>query len=351
MNDAGKTIFLPVNPITGAVDTSNHLGPKSACSTLQDAGHLLHLHRPATTSRRRASAWTCSGARMCSSTCSGAAASSAGGINGRPTTLAQIQDYKPEHLDSTELGVKTAALTIACAWNNACSTTSTRTSRCCLTEGAPSLSRTRPRPPSTASSRTSRRRSPSTGAVQGSLGYVPQRVQRLARLPGDYTWRKLQDAPEWTANSPAPMSGTCASGAGMRFTANVAFQSWMFLDAREQPGAARAVAHAAGCRVSSTWRRAASWDLGVEGKNLTDQRVLDFRLQRAGVLRLRGRHLQPAAPLLADVPLPAEVREAATWARSSRLRILPLGVFRQLLEQHDAAWVSCSRRAAPDRNR
>jgi iron complex outermembrane receptor protein len=37
-NDAGKTIFLPVNPITGVVDTSDVTPPNSHCSPLQQQG-------------------------------------------------------------------------------------------------------------------------------------------------------------------------------------------------------------------------------------------------------------------------------------------------------------------------
>src|SRR5580700_6066421 len=37
-NDVGTTIFLPVNPITGVVNTSNTSVPSPACSSLQDVG-------------------------------------------------------------------------------------------------------------------------------------------------------------------------------------------------------------------------------------------------------------------------------------------------------------------------
>ena len=39
-----------------------------------------------------------------------------GGVNGRPVSVAEIEDYKPEHLDSTELGLKTMpSSTTGCA--------------------------------------------------------------------------------------------------------------------------------------------------------------------------------------------------------------------------------------------
>src|SRR5580698_3552748 len=40
-NDAGTTIFLPVDPITGVVDTSNTSVPAKDCSSLQDVGRYF----------------------------------------------------------------------------------------------------------------------------------------------------------------------------------------------------------------------------------------------------------------------------------------------------------------------
>ena len=43
INDAGKTIFLPVNPITGATDTSNTAVPEPGVQQPAERGHVLHL--------------------------------------------------------------------------------------------------------------------------------------------------------------------------------------------------------------------------------------------------------------------------------------------------------------------
>ena len=65
-----------------------------------------------------------------------------------------------------------------------------------------------------------------------------------------------------------------ASGAGWRFTANVSFQSWMFLDAENSAvlrAPSRTLIDAGFFYLAPSGR----WDLGVEGKNLSDQRVLN----------------------------------------------------------------------------
>ena len=118
MNDQGKTIFLPVDPFTGATDTSNTSVPSPACSNLQDEGTYFTCKTSSKEWSPRASLnfqwnenvfeylqWS-QGFRS-------------GGINGRPTTVSQIQDYKPEHLDSWELGVKAMFLDHRVRWNNA----------------------------------------------------------------------------------------------------------------------------------------------------------------------------------------------------------------------------------------
>ena len=122
-----------------------------------------------------------------------------------------------------------------CAGTTRCSTTSTRTSRCCSPRARRSSCRTLPRRPSTAWSRTCRRRHPAVERAGRAWATRTTSTTTGTTALGDYTWRKLQNAPEWTANISSAYEQHVASGAGLRFTVNVGFQSWQFLDGANSP--------------------------------------------------------------------------------------------------------------------
>ncbi|HUA90611.1 MAG TPA: TonB-dependent receptor [Steroidobacteraceae bacterium] len=271
-NDVGTTIFLPVNPITGVVDTSNTSVPAKDCSSLQDVGRYFSCTTRANEFSPRVSInmqWTpdvfeylqwSRGFRS-------------GGVNGRPTSVADIDDYKPEHLDSTELGVKTMFFDHRLRWNNALFYDQYKDIQVLLTEGAAVLTQ------NAAAAKVYGLESDLQAAVtehwvlQGSLGYMHNQYTDWHDSGGDYTWRKLQDAPEWTANLSSAYEWHVHSGAGVRFTTNVSFQSWMFLDAQNSPvlrAPSRTMVDAGLFYLPPS----GNWDVGVEGKNLTDQRVL-----------------------------------------------------------------------------
>jgi iron complex outermembrane recepter protein len=272
MNDQGKSIFLPVNPFTGATDTSNTSVPSAACSNLQDEGTFFTCKTSSNEWSPRVSLnmqWTpdvfeylqwSQGFRS-------------GGINGRPTTISQIQDYKPETLDSWELGVKTMWFDNRLRWNNAVFYDKYKDIQVLLTEGTTIIVQNAAEATVYGLESDLQAAITQNWSLQGSLGYNHNEYNNWHDSLGDYTWRKLQNAPEWTANIATAYEQHVASGAGMRATLNVGYQSWQFLDGANSPilrAPSRTLVDAGIFYLPPSGK----WDLGLEGKNLTDDRVL-----------------------------------------------------------------------------
>jgi iron complex outermembrane receptor protein len=271
-NDVGTTIFLPVNPITGAVDTSNTSVPSPACSSLQDVGRAYTCTTKADEWSPRASLnmkWN----ENVFEYLQWSRGFESGGINGRPTSVAEIADYKPEYLNSTELGLKTLLLDHRLRLNTAIFYDKYSDIQVLLTEGASVVIQNAAKATVYGLEEDVQAAVTTHWSLQGSLGYLHNEYNNWSDSLGSYTWRKLQDAPEWTANIASAYETHVASGAGVRFTTNVAFMSWMFLDAANSPvlrAPSRTLLDASVFYLAPSGR----WDLGVEGKNLSDQRVL-----------------------------------------------------------------------------
>jgi iron complex outermembrane receptor protein len=271
-NDVGTTIFLPVNPITGAVNTSNTSVPSPACSSLQDVGRSYTCTTKADEWSPRASLnmkWT----ENVFEYLQWSRGFESGGINGRPTSVAEIADYKPEYLNSTELGLKTLLLDHRLRLNTAIFYDKYSDIQVLLTQGASVVIQNAAKATVYGLEEDVQAAVTTHWSLQGSLGYLHNEYNNWSDSLGSYTWRKLQDAPEWTANIASAYETHVASGAGVRFTTNVAFMSWMFLDAANSPvlrAPSRTLLDASVFYLAPSGR----WDLGVEGKNLSDQRVL-----------------------------------------------------------------------------
>ncbi len=271
-NDVGTTIFLPVNPITGAVDTSNTSVPSPACSSLQDVGRSYTCTTKADEWSPRASLnmkWN----ENVFEYLQWSRGFESGGINGRPTSVAEIADYKPEYLNSTELGLKTLLLDHRLRLNTAVFYDKYSDIQVLLTQGASVVIQNAAKATVYGLEEDVQAAVTTHWTLQGSLGYLHNEYNNWSDSLGNYTWRKLQDAPEWTANIASAYETHVASGAGVRFTTNVAFMSWMFLDAANSPvlrAPSRTLLDASVFYLAPSGR----WDLGVEGKNLSDQRVL-----------------------------------------------------------------------------
>jgi iron complex outermembrane recepter protein len=271
-NDVGTTIFLPVNPITGVVNTSNTSVPSPACSSLQDVGRYYTCTTKADEWSPRASLnmrWNDDVFEYLQ----WSRGFESGGINGRPTSVAEIADYKPEYLNSTELGLKTLLLDHRLRLNTAIFYDKYSDIQVLLTEGASVVIQNAAKATVYGLEEDVQAAVTTHWSLQGSLGYLHNQYNNWSDSLGNYTWRKLQDAPEWTANIASAYETHVANGAGVRFTTNVAFMSWMFLDAANSPvlrAPSRTLLDASVFYLAPSGR----WDLGVEGKNLSDQRVL-----------------------------------------------------------------------------
>ena len=271
-NDVGTTIFLPVNPITGVVDTSNTSVPAKDCSSLQDVGRYFSCTTKANEFSPRVSLnmqWT----EDVFEYLQWSRGFRSGGVNGRPVSVAEIEDYKPEHLDSTELGLKTMFLDHRVRLNTALFYDQYDNIQVLLTQGASVVVQNAAKATVYGLESDLQAAVTEHWSLQGSLGFMHNEYNDWHDSAGDYTNRKLQDAPEWTANIASAYEWHVPSGAGLRFTANVSFQSWMFLDAQNSPvlrAPSRTMLDAGLFYLAPSGR----WDLGVEGKNLSDQRVL-----------------------------------------------------------------------------
>ncbi len=273
INDAGKTIFLPVDPFTGAVNTSDTSVPSPACTSLQNQGTYFTCETSSKEWSPRASLnfqWTDTVFEYLQ----WSRGFRSGGINGRPTSKVQIQDYKPEHLDSWELGVKSLLWDKRVRWNNAVFYDKYSDIQVLLTEGTSIIIQNAAK--STVYGFESDMEVALTEhwTAQGSVGYAHNKYNDWHDSLGDYTWRKLQNSPEWTANIATAYEQRVSSGAGLRATLNVGFQSWQFLDGANSPvlrAPSRTLVDAGIFYLPASGK----WDIGVEGKNLTNDRVLN----------------------------------------------------------------------------
>ena len=321
LNDAGKTIFLPVNPITGAVDTSNTSVPSKACSNLQQEGTFFTC----TTSSKEVSPRASLNLQMTPEVfgyLQWSRGFRSGGINGRPTSVTLIQDYKPEHLDSTELGLKTLFADHRIRLNTAVFYDKYKDIQVTLTEGTTIVVQNAAKATVYGLETDLEAAVTDHWTLQGSLGYAHNEYNDWHDSLGDYTDRKLQNAPEWTANLASAYEWHVAERGRLALHRQRLLPELDVPGRGEQRGAAGTLAHAhrRGLLLSGTQRA-----LGPGGRGQEPLRPAraQLRLQRAGVLRLCRGHLQPAAPLLADVPLsPALGSLSGSAARKRALQDL-----------------------------
>ncbi len=271
-NDVGTTIFLPVNPITGVVDTSNTSVPAKDCTSLQDVGRYFSCSTSANEFSPRVSLnmqWN----ENVFEYLQWSRGFRSGGVNGRPTSVADINDYKPEHLSSTELGLKTMFFDHRLRLNTALFYDKYSDIQVLLTEGTAIVIQNAAKATVWGLESDLQAAVTEHWGLQASLGYDHNEYNDWHDSAGDYTWRRLQDAPNWTASLASNYEWHVRSGAGVRFTTNVSFQSWMFLDAQNSPvlrAPSRTMLDASLFYLAPSGH----WEVGLEGKNLSDQRVL-----------------------------------------------------------------------------
>jgi iron complex outermembrane receptor protein len=197
-----------------------------------------------------------------------------GGINGRPTTLSLIQDYKPEHLTSSEVGLKTLLANHRVRLNTAAFYNQYKDIQVLLSSGTTIVIANAAKATIYGLEADLEAAVTDHWTVQGSLGYAHNGYDEWHDGSNDFSWRKLRNAPEWTGNLASAYEWRLANTGGLRLTSNVSFQSTMFLDGENSAvlrAPSRTLVDAGLFYIAPDGR----WELGVQGKNLTDTRVLN----------------------------------------------------------------------------
>lgn len=272
-SDSQRSLFLPINPFTGEVDTSNVSVPSSACSDLKNEGTFFTCHSSWNELSPRVSLnfqWTpdvfayaqiSRGFRS-------------GGMNGRPTNISLIQDYKPEHLNSAEIGLKTLFADRRVRLNTAAFYNQYEDMQVLLTRGTTIIIANAAKAIVYGVEMDLEAALTSAWSMRASVGYVHNEYEKWRDDLGDYTWRNLRNAPEWTANFGTTYDLPLANAAHLRFGASVAYLSSMYLDGENSPvlhAPSRTLVDASVFYVAPDER----WEIGIQGSNLTDKRVLN----------------------------------------------------------------------------
>jgi iron complex outermembrane receptor protein len=272
-SDSGKSLFLPIDPITGAVDTSTVATPSQACSDVQNEGTYFTCR----TSSHEVSPRVGLNYRWTDDVFAYAQVSRgfrSGGINGRPTQLSLIQDYKPEHLTSSEIGLKTTLAEQRLRLNTAVFHNEYDDIQVLLSSGTTVVIANAARATIYGIEADLEALLTDRWTLSGSVGYAHNEFDQWRDGANDYSWRKLRSAPEWTGNLASAYEWPLANQSHLRLAANVSYQSSMFLDGENSAllqAPSRTLVDASVFYVLGDER----WEIGVRGRNLTDERVLN----------------------------------------------------------------------------
>lgn len=272
-SDSQRSLFLPIDPVTGAVDTSDVSVPSRACSSLKNMGTYFTCSTSSKEVSPRVSVnfqWTpdvfayaqfSRGFRS-------------GGINGRPTEISLIQDYKPEHMYSGELGLKTFLLDHRLRLNMAAFHNRYEDIQVLLTQGTTIKIENAAKATIYGFETDLEAALTPEWMLRASFSYMHNKYDKWRDGPIDYSWRKLRNAPEWTGNIGTTYDIPLANSARVRLGASVAYQDSMFLDGENSPvlhASSRTLVDASVFYVASD----ESWEIGLQGSNLTNKRELN----------------------------------------------------------------------------
>jgi iron complex outermembrane receptor protein len=281
--ESGGSLFLPVDPFTGIADETNVTPPSSACSDIRDAGTKYDCEKT----------WNDVSPRLgvnykFSDTMFGYASASrgfrSGGFDGRPTTIEAINDFKPEHLKSYELGLKTLLADNRVRLNTAVFYNTYDDKQVLLTFGTTVVTQNAAKAKIYGLETDLEAAVTSNFTLRGSLGYTHAKFDKWfdPSIPNpdsetgfgvDYSWRKLRNTPEWTANLGGVYDQPLADGAAIRYIGNVSFVDDMFLDSENSDvlhADSRTLVDAGLFYVAPD----DEWEIGVQVKNLTDEHEL-----------------------------------------------------------------------------
>lgn len=274
--ESNSSLFLPTNPFTGVLDESNVTPPSKRCSDVYDSGTRYKCEDTWTdVSPRLGLTYQWSDDIFAYLVASRGFRS--GGFDGRPTALSGINDYKPEHLDSYELGLKTLLADRRVRLNTAVFYNKYDDKQVLLSFGTTVVTQNAAK--ATIYGLESELEAAVTDrfTVRGSVGYTKGKYDKWFDPnafggPADYSDRKLRNTPELTANL-AGIYDLPAGAATIRLLGNLSYVDDMYLDSENAEilhADARTLVDAGVFYIAPNDR----WELGLQGKNLTDEKEL-----------------------------------------------------------------------------
>jgi len=272
---------LPVDPFTGITDETNVTPPSRRCSNITDAGTRYTCEN----------SWNDVSPRIglnykFSDAVFGYVAASrgfrSGGFDGRPTTIEAINDFKPEHLKSYEMGLKTLLADNRIRLNTAVFYNQYEDKQVLLTFGTTVVTQNAAKAKIYGLETDLEAAVTEKFTLRGSFGYTHAAYEKwfdpnalnpaTGTLGVDYSSRKLRNTPEFTANL-AGVYDIPLGEAAIRLLGNVSYVDDMFLDSENSDvmhAASRTLVDAGVFYVSPN----DTWEVGLQAKNLFDKTEL-----------------------------------------------------------------------------
>lgn len=275
--ESHSSLFLPTNPFTGLLDESTVTPPSDKCSDVYDQGTRYDC----------SASWSDVSPRLgltyqWSDDVFGYVSASrgfrSGGFDGRPTQLSGVNDFKPEHLKSYEVGLKTLLADHRVRLNTAAFYNQYDDKQVLLIFGTTVVTQNAAKASVYGFETDLDAAVTEHFMLRGSLGYTHGKYNRwfdpnAVGGPADYSKRKLRNAPEWTANLAGVYDLPVRDGAVVRLLGNLSYVADMYLDSENS-----AVLHAGARTLVDAGifyvGRDERFEVGVQAKNLTDAQEL-----------------------------------------------------------------------------
>jgi iron complex outermembrane receptor protein len=195
-----------------------------------------------------------------------------GGINGRPVQLSLVQDYDPEYLDSIELGLKSLLADRRLRLNAAAFYNKYRDIQVLLTQNATVEIQNAAKATIYGLEVDLEARPVDEWLIHGSLGLMHNEFDEWSDDFGDYTDRKMRNAPETTFNLLTAYDVGVQSSKLTPWV-EVQYRDSVFLDGENTPQLESPSLTLLNAGVRWTLPNDA-WQIEVRGSNLTDEREL-----------------------------------------------------------------------------
>jgi iron complex outermembrane receptor protein len=195
-----------------------------------------------------------------------------GGINGRPIAVTQVQDYDPEYLDSFELGLKSMLADRRLRLNAAAFYNKYQDIQVLLTRNAQVEIQNAAKATIYGLEVDLEAQPVDEWLIRGSLGLMHNEFNDWADDNGDYSDRKMRNAPEATFNLLTAYTMPVASSKLTPWI-EVQYRDSVFLDGENTPQLESPDLTLLNAGLRLTLPNEA-WEVQVRGSNLTDEREL-----------------------------------------------------------------------------